>query len=38
VEQPIQFENGYAIAPDRPGHGLALSAAARTEYARPEAE
>jgi L-alanine-DL-glutamate epimerase-like enolase superfamily enzyme len=38
VEQPIQFENGYAIAPDRPGHGLTLSAAARTEYTRSEAE
>lgn len=38
VEQPIQFEDGYAIAPDRPGHGLAISDAARTEYARDEVE
>jgi L-alanine-DL-glutamate epimerase-like enolase superfamily enzyme len=35
VEQPVVFESGYAIAPDRPGHGLALSEIARTEYARP---
>jgi L-alanine-DL-glutamate epimerase-like enolase superfamily enzyme len=38
VEQPVQFEGGYAIAPDRPGHGLALSEAAREEYARPEVD
>lgn len=36
VEQPVQFENGYALAPDRPGHGLAISDFARTEYAKPE--
>lgn len=35
VERPIQFIDGYAIAPDRPGHGLTLSEAARIEYARP---
>ena len=38
VEQPIQFEGGYAIAPDRPGHGLTIADAARTEYARADAE
>ena len=38
VEQPVQFEGGYAIAPERPGHGLALSEAAREEYARPEVD
>jgi L-alanine-DL-glutamate epimerase-like enolase superfamily enzyme len=38
LEQPIQFEDGYALVPDRPGHGLALSAAARSEYARPFAD
>jgi L-alanine-DL-glutamate epimerase-like enolase superfamily enzyme len=35
VEHPVVFEGGYAIAPERPGHGLTLSEAARTEYARP---
>ena len=35
VAEPVRFEGGYAIAPDRPGHGLTLSDAARTEYARP---
>ena len=36
LEEPIAFEGSYAIAPDRPGHGLALAEAARREYARPE--
>jgi L-alanine-DL-glutamate epimerase-like enolase superfamily enzyme len=36
VEEPIKFENGYAIAPDRPGHGLVISEAARSEYSSPE--
>jgi L-alanine-DL-glutamate epimerase-like enolase superfamily enzyme len=36
IAEPVQFEHGYAIAPDRPGHGLALSAEARRDYARPE--
>jgi L-alanine-DL-glutamate epimerase-like enolase superfamily enzyme len=35
VEEPVRFEGGYALAPERPGHGLTLSEAARTEYARP---
>lgn len=30
VEQPIIIEDGCAIAPDRPGHGLVLSEAARS--------
>ncbi len=38
VEQPIVFEGGYAIAPDRPGHGLALSEQGRQEYARPHVD
>jgi L-alanine-DL-glutamate epimerase-like enolase superfamily enzyme len=33
VEAPIVFEDGFAIAPDRPGHGLTLSKAAREEHA-----
>jgi L-alanine-DL-glutamate epimerase-like enolase superfamily enzyme len=36
VEEPVHFEGGYAIAPDRPGHGLTLSEAARAEFARAE--
>lgn len=36
VAEPVQFDGGYAIAPDRPGHGLELSEAARTEYATPD--
>lgn len=36
VEEPVRFEAGYAIAPERPGHGLTLSEAARTEYAQAE--
>ncbi len=35
VEQPIEITNGYAIAPDRPGHGLTLSDTARRDWARP---
>ncbi len=33
AEHPIQFANGYAIAPDRPGHGLGLSQTARHHHA-----
>jgi L-alanine-DL-glutamate epimerase-like enolase superfamily enzyme len=36
IAEPIKFENGYAIAPNRPGHGLTLSQAAHTEFASPE--
>lgn len=36
IRQPIVFEDGYALVPDRPGHGLDVSDIARTEYARPE--
>lgn len=35
VEQPIEITDGYAIAPDRPGHGLILSETARQSWARP---
>lgn len=33
VAEPVRFENGYAIAPDVPGHGLRLSEAARADFA-----
>jgi L-alanine-DL-glutamate epimerase-like enolase superfamily enzyme len=36
VDEPVRFEDGYAIAPERPGHGLTLSEAGRKEFARPE--
>lgn len=35
ITEPVQFENGYALAPERPGLGLELSAFARAELARP---
>ena len=36
VEQPIDIRDGYAYAPERPGHGLVLSETARNEWARPK--
>lgn len=36
VEQPIEIRDGWIYAPERPGHGLALSETARREWARPE--
>jgi L-alanine-DL-glutamate epimerase-like enolase superfamily enzyme len=36
VDEPIVMRDGYAIAPDRPGHGLTLSEAARRQFACPE--
>ncbi|HEX2913769.1 MAG TPA: mandelate racemase/muconate lactonizing enzyme family protein [Chloroflexia bacterium] len=35
VEEPVTFEKGYALVPDRPGHGLILSETARKKYAHP---
>jgi len=35
VEEPILIRNGFAHVPDRPGHGLNLSAAARNDWATP---
>jgi L-alanine-DL-glutamate epimerase-like enolase superfamily enzyme len=35
VDEPVRFEAGYAIAPERPGHGLALSRRGIEEHARP---
>ena len=35
VEEPIDIHDGYAHAPDRPGHGLALSDAARNLWSAP---
>jgi L-alanine-DL-glutamate epimerase-like enolase superfamily enzyme len=36
VEQPMRIEDGWIYAPDRPGHGLVLSEAARRDWSRPE--
>lgn len=36
VDQPIEIRDGYAYAPDRPGHGLVLSEEARSTWARPK--
>jgi L-alanine-DL-glutamate epimerase-like enolase superfamily enzyme len=38
VEAPVRFENGYALAPETPGHGMRLSDAARTRFAQPHIE
>lgn len=35
VEEPVEIREGYAYAPDRPGHGLVLSETARRDWARP---
>ena len=36
LEQPVEITDGYAFAPDVPGHGLALSERARRELAAPD--
>jgi L-alanine-DL-glutamate epimerase-like enolase superfamily enzyme len=36
AEQPVDIRDGWAFAPDRPGHGLVLSDTARREWARPD--
>ena len=36
VDEPIEITNGWAIAPNRPGHGLVLSETARRDWARPQ--
>ena len=36
VEQPVEIRDGWVYAPDRPGHGLVLSEAARRDWARPD--
>ena len=35
VEEPVACVDGYALAPERPRHGLVLSAAARSDDVRP---
>ncbi|PRH83972.1 mandelate racemase [Labrys okinawensis] len=36
VEEPVLIEDGFAYAPERPGHGLVLSETARKQWHRPE--
>ena len=36
VDEPVEIRDGWALAPDRAGHGLTLSQSARNEWARPE--
>jgi hypothetical protein len=36
VEEPMTIRDGWIDAPQRPGHGLILSEAARREWARPQ--
>lgn len=38
VTEPVRFENGFAHAPEVPGHGMRLSDRARTHYAQPNLE
>lgn len=35
LETPIEFHDGYALLPQRAGHGLRLAESARREFARP---
>lgn len=35
VDEPVLIKDGWAHAPNRPGHGLAFSETARREWARP---
>ncbi|MGN6103341.1 MAG: mandelate racemase/muconate lactonizing enzyme family protein, partial [Devosia sp.] len=36
VDEPVVIRDGYAYAPDRPGHGFVLSDSARRDWARPD--
>lgn len=36
VDEPIEIRDGWAYAPDRPGHGLVLSETARRAWHRPQ--
>ena len=35
AEEPVHFEDGYAIAPDRPGHGIELDRDKLAYYSKP---
>ena len=36
AKEPVQFQDGYAIAPERPGHGVELDPEALAHYSKPE--
>lgn len=36
AREPVRFENGFAFAPDRPGHGIELDRDALGEHSRPQ--
>ena len=36
VDEPVVMRDGFAHAPERPGHGIALSKAARSVHAAPD--
>jgi L-alanine-DL-glutamate epimerase-like enolase superfamily enzyme len=36
-QNPVRFENGYAVAPDRPGHGLDPNPEMLHRFSKPEA-
>ncbi len=36
VDEPVEIKDGWAYAPNRPGHGLVLSETARKQWARPK--
>jgi L-alanine-DL-glutamate epimerase-like enolase superfamily enzyme len=36
VEEPMEIRDGWIHAPERPGHGLVLSEAARRDWSRPK--
>ena len=36
AQEPVLFENGYAIAPDRPGHGIELDPDKLAFYSQPQ--
>ncbi len=36
AREPVRFEDGYVVAPDRPGHGIELNADAIAEHSEPE--
>ena len=36
VREPVRFENGWAVAPDRPGHGIELNAEALARFSKPQ--
>ena len=36
ARQPVRFEDGWAFAPERPGHGIELNHDELAEHSRPE--